>query len=92
MTTQPRGQHVATISYASRFWDVYLEFEDDPRRPDAARARLAFSPADRGSGEETVRTSVIIIESTFEEAVARALSLESHHLVAFLRSCLPAEP
>lgn len=89
MTSPIRGQHVATISYGSRFWDVYLEFEDDPRRADTARARLAFSPAGGGPGEQAVRTSVIIIEPTFEEAVARAHSFEEHHLVALLRSCLP---
>ncbi|MBI4539615.1 MAG: hypothetical protein HY704_08945 [Gemmatimonadetes bacterium] len=91
MMPQTHGQHLATISYASRFWDVYLEFDDDPRRPDMARARLAFSPADGTSASDAVRTSVIIIEPTFEEAVAKAHAFEDRHLVAFLRSCLPGD-
>ena len=34
------GHHLATISHEGRFWDVYLEFEDDPRRPETFRALL----------------------------------------------------
>jgi hypothetical protein len=83
------GQHLATVSHDGRFWDVYLEFEDDPRRPDAYRGVLAFSPADRNEGEETIRTIPVIIESSYEDAVRRARGLENHQLVAFLRSLLP---
>ena len=36
------GHHLATISHEGRFWDVYLEFEDDPRRPTSFRALLCF--------------------------------------------------
>jgi hypothetical protein len=83
------GQHLSTISHDGRFWDVYLEFEEDVRRPEAFRALLAYSPADRGDGEELLRTVPIIIESSYEEAIRRARALEEHQLIAFLRSMLP---
>jgi hypothetical protein len=50
------GQHLATISHAGRFWDVYLEFDDDLRHPEYFRALLAYSPADRAEGEKLLRT------------------------------------
>ena len=83
------GQHLSTLSYEGRFWDVYLEFADDPRRAESSRARLCFSPADRNEGERPVRTTTIIIEASPQEALARARTLESHQLVGLLRSCLP---
>jgi hypothetical protein len=83
------GQHLATVSHDGRFWDVYLEFEDDPRRPNSYRGLLAYSPADRNEGEETLRTTSVIIEPSYEEAVRKARKLEDHQLVAFLRSLLP---
>lgn len=83
------GQHLATISHGGRFWDVYLEFEDDPRRPDTSRALLCYFPGDPGDEEEAVRTTVIIIEDTFEEAMLKARGLEDVQLQALLRSALP---
>ncbi len=83
------GHHMATISHEGRFWDVYLEFEDDPRRPDTFRALLCYFPGDAGDGEEAVRTTVIIIEDSFEEAMLKARSLEDVQLQALLRSALP---
>jgi hypothetical protein len=83
------GQHLATVSHDGRFWDVYLEFDDDPRRPDSYRALLAYSAADRNEGEETLRTAPVIIEPSYEEAVRKARHLEDHQLIAFLRSVLP---
>lgn len=83
------GQHLATISHDGRFWDVYLEFDDNPRRPDSYRGRLAYSAADRNEGEETLRTTTVILEPSYEEAVRKARNLEDHQLVAFLRSLLP---
>ena len=83
------GQHLATISHSGRFWDVYLEFDDDFRRPESYRALLAYSPADRAEGEELLRTIPVIVEASYEEAVRRARALEEHQLVAFLRSLLP---
>ncbi len=83
------GHHIATVSHDGRFWDVYVEFEDDPRRPDAHRALLCYFPADPGEGEEAVRTGVIIIEDSFEEAMLKARSLMDLQLQALLRSALP---
>jgi hypothetical protein len=83
------GHHLATISHDGRFWDVYLEFEDDPRRPDTFRALLCFFPGDPGDEEQAVRTTVIIIEDTFEEAMLKARGLEDIQLQALLRSALP---
>lgn len=82
------GRHLATIGHEGRFWDVYLRFEDDPRRPDSHRAHLAFSPADGEEGEEEVRTTTIIIEPSLEEAVHKARSLDDHQLQSLLRSAL----
>ena len=83
------GHHLATISHEGRFWDVYLEFDDDPRRPDTYRALLCYFPGDPGDDEEAVRTTVIIIEETFEDAMMKARSLEDVQLQALLRSALP---
>ena len=83
------GQHMATVSHEGRFWDVYLEFEDEPRRPTTYRARLCFFPADPADGEEASRTTVIIIEDSFEEAMAKAHALNEIQLQGLLRSTLP---
>ena len=85
------GHHVATVSHEGRFWDVYVEFDEDPRRTDSFGGILCFSPAaDGGMVGEPVRTATILIESSYEEVLHRARQFESHHLVALLRSCLPA--
>jgi hypothetical protein len=83
------GQHLATVSQGGRFWDVYVEFDDDPRRTDSFGARLCFSPADAEDGSEAVRTTTILIEPSYEEVLYRARAFESHQLVGLLRSCLP---
>ena len=83
------GQHLATISHEGRFWDIYLEFDEDLRRPGSHRGSLAFSPADRGEGEEVLRTIPVIIEPSYEEAMRKARGLAEHQLVGFLRSLLP---
>lgn len=83
------GQHLATISHDGRFWDVYLEFEDDPRHPEMHRGRLAYSAADRAEGEPVLRTVVVIIEDSYEGAIRTARRMQDHELVAFLRSLLP---
>ncbi len=85
----PSGEHLATISHEGRFWDVYLEFEDDPRRPTTTRALLCFSPADPADGEGPVRTAVIVIEDSLEKAMRKARQFEDHHLSSLLRSALP---
>ena len=85
------GHHVATVSHEGRFWDVYVEFDEDPRRTDSFGGLLCFSPAaDGGVAGGPVRTATILIESSYEEVLHRARQFESHHLVALLRSCLPA--
>jgi len=83
------GQHLATVSHEGRFWDVYLEFADDPRSPETCRALLCFSPADLNEREEPLRTTTIFIEDSYQEAVARARGMEEHQLVGLLRSMLP---
>lgn len=85
------GQHVASISHEGRFWDVYLEFADDPRRVDSFGGVLCFSPADLDSEEAPVRTTTILIERTFEEVVRKAHAMEEHQLQALLRSALPGD-
>ncbi len=83
------GHHLATISHEGRFWDTYLEFEEDPRMPSSYRARLCFFPGDPGDHEEASRTAVIIIEDSFEEAMHKARGLNERQLQGLLRSVLP---
>lgn len=80
--------HLATIGHEGRFWDVHLEFLDDPRRPDRCRGLLAFSAADAGEDEEPARTAPIFIEDSFQEVLDRARALEQRDLLNFLRSVL----
>ncbi len=84
-----QGPPLATISYEGRFWEVFVEFDDDPRHPDTSRARLCFFPADPGEEDQPVRTAVILIEDSYEEVMAKARSLEEHLLQGLLRSALP---
>ena len=83
------GHHLATLSHEGRFWDVYVEFDDDPRRTDSFGACLCFSPADNEEGTPPLRTTTILIEPSYEEVLYRARAFEDHQLVALLRSCLP---
>lgn len=80
---------MASISHEGRFWDVYLEFADDPRRVDSFGGVLCFSPADVDSVELPVRTATILIERTFDEVVKKAHAMEEHQLQGLLRSALP---
>ncbi len=85
-----RGQHLANISHDGRIWDVFLEFEQDPPPDrDHYRAQLCFSPSDLNDGETPTRTTFIIVERTYEDAVRRARSLEERQLLGLLRSTLP---
>ena len=84
-----RGQHIATVSHLGRFWDVFLEFDDDPRRPEIYRGVLCFAPSDLNEGEQPARTTAIIVESSYESALRKAREFEEHQLVGFLRSVLP---
>ena len=85
------GQHLATISHDGRFWEVYLEFSDDPRRPSSYRGLLCFSLAHNEGEEAARRTTTIIIEDSYEEAVRKARAFEDHQLQGLLRSLLPEE-
>ena len=80
--------HVATIAHGGRIWDTYLDFEEEDPRPVTLRARLRFDPTD-GNTAETVSTALIIIEDSYEEAVAKARAMDDRQLQALLRSCLP---
>lgn len=83
------GSHLTTISHEGRFWEVYLEFEDETTASDTYRAALRFVPADQNDGEESLRTAAIIIEYSYEEAVAKARSFSDRQLAGLLRSLLP---
>lgn len=82
-------EHLATIGHEGRFWDVYMEFEDEPGDGRLCRGRLRFDAADTNEGEPIVRTATIIIESSYEEAMRKARSFPDHQLVALLRSAMP---
>jgi hypothetical protein len=86
------GQHIATIGEEGRFWDVYVEFDDDETRMDSYGARLCFAPADSGNRSQAVRTATILIEPSYEEVLYRARGFEAHQLAGLLRSCLPDDP
>lgn len=81
-------QHLATVSFEGRFWETYLEFDDDPQRLDSYRAYLSFTQAD-GAASDPVRTTVIIIEHSYDEAVRRAQEFSPHQLASLLRSAKP---
>lgn len=82
----PSGNHLTTISHEGRFWDVYLELEDDPS---TCRGLLAFSPAG-GRGEDGfVRTTVLFIEDSYDAVLRKARSFDLRQLEALLRSALP---
>lgn len=80
------GRHLATISHDGRFWDVFLEFADDPRRPASFRGLLCFCPVDLNDEEAPVRTTALIIEDSYEAAVATAHRLGDYELQGLLRS------
>lgn len=80
------GRHLATISHDGRFWDVFLEFADDPRRPASFRGLLCFCPVDLNDAEAPVRTTALIIEDSYEAAIAAAHRFGDHELQGLLRS------
>jgi hypothetical protein len=84
------GLHVATIAHIRRIWDAYLEFDDDPHRQDLYRACLRFDVADSNDfADDPIRTTVIIMEESYEDAVAKARSFDDRQLEGLLRSALP---
>lgn len=89
MRRDPRNSHhLATISFEGRFWDAYLELEDDPSADAPVRGRIAFSAADEGD-PEPVRTTTIFLENSPQEVLSRARDFKTHQLVALLRSSIP---
>ena len=89
----PDGQHLATISHDGHFWEVYLEFQDDPGAPTGApksfRGLLCFSPTTSTGAESAVRTTTILIEDSYETVVSKARAFEDFQLQSLLRSVLP---
>jgi hypothetical protein len=83
------GQPITTVSHDGRFWHVFLEFAEHLQPGDRYRALLAFTPADQGESEGTLRTIPLLIEDSYEEVVRRARALDAVQLSAFLRSLLP---
>lgn len=91
-TSVPRdGLHVATVAHAGLLWDAYLDFEDDPRRPRSFRARVRFDVAGADGGTRSAHTTVILIEDSYEQVVAKARAMDDRALTALLRSALPDE-
>lgn len=91
MMADDGGLHLATVAYRGRIWDAYLEVEQDPRHPDSHRGRLRFDSPDGGRADGTYRTTAIIIEASYEEAVAKARTFDDRQLQGLLRSVLPDE-
>ena len=85
----PNGEHLATISHDGSFWEVHLEFQDDPRVPTSYRGLLCFSPATSAQEESALRTTTILIEDSYETVVSKARSHQDFQLQSFLRSLLP---
>jgi hypothetical protein len=88
---QPAGLHVATIAHAGLLWDAYLEFADDPRRPKSFRGRIRFERAGPDGAAVAAATAVIIIEESYEDAVAKVRGMDDRQLEGLLRSALPDE-
>ena len=83
------GQHLATITYQNRIWDVYLEFETSgPRARSSVAQELVYSPADGESGDKA-HTAAIFVEDSYEATLQKAQSFRRHQLEALLRSVLP---
>ena len=85
----PNGEHLATISHDGRFWEVYLEFQDDPKMATSYRGLLCFSPAASTGTGSVWRTTIILIEASYEEVVSKARAFEDFQLQGLLRSVLP---
>lgn len=89
MSADKRGMHLATLTHEGRIWDAYLEMDDEVKLTDTVRARLRFDSPDGGEADGTYRTAVILIEPSWEEAVARARALDPRQMEGLLRSVLP---
>ena len=85
---QPRV-HVATIAHEGLIWDAYLDFEEHRHPSTSYRARLRFEPPPGSEAQDGTATTWIIIEDSYEEAVAKARTFDERQLQALLRSTLP---
>ena len=83
------GEHLTTISHDGAFWEVYLEFQDDPRVPTSYRGLLCFIPAVSTGEASAWRTTTILIESSYEAVMSKARAFEEFQLQSLLRSVLP---
>jgi hypothetical protein len=90
-TGRPTGLNVATIAHSGLLWEAYLDFVDDPRHARSFRGRIRFERAGPDGAGRTAETAVIIIEDSYEEAVAKARRMDDRQLEALLRSALPDE-
>ena len=84
-----KGEHLATISHDGAFWEVYLEFQDDPRVPTSYRGLLCFIPAASTGAASAWRTTTILIEASYEAVMSKARAFEDFQLQSLLRSVLP---
>jgi len=87
--SEDSAQHLTTISHEGRFWEVFMEFEPESPDDSACRARFRYNPADADEGEDPVRTAVIVIETSYEDAMKKAKAFPDQQLSALLRSILP---
>jgi hypothetical protein len=53
---------------------------------------MRFEPPPGHEGPQSVQTTVIIIEDSYEEAMDRARRFDDRQLQSLLRSVLPEEP
>ncbi|MCH1571186.1 MAG: hypothetical protein L7S64_07555 [Longimicrobiales bacterium] len=83
------GVHIATIAHEGLIWDAFLDFEDHMHPAAGYRARFRFEPPSGNEGPPVTATAAIIIENSYEEAVAKARSFDDRQLQALLRSTLP---
>ena len=84
-----KGTHVATIAFQGELWHVYLEAVDDPRRPDVFRGCLRFDAGSSGAGfSASPRTAVIIVENSYDSAVATARGFDEQTLSSMLGSSM----
>lgn len=90
-SSPPQGIHVATVAHDGLLWDAYLDFQNDPRRPTSFRAKVRFDVAGVGGTVHSAETAVIIIEDSYEEAIAKARAMDDRSLTSLLRSALPGE-
>lgn len=84
-----KGLHVATIAHEGQLWDVYLDFVDQPNDPVHYRGRIRFNQAGGDAKGTPTQTTVIIIEESYESAIAKARTFDERQLQAMLRSTLP---